>query len=128
MIRILAVAAAFLVMCIIIGISLHSIKKIDNSNQKVKDIEEGKQFAASITQPPQTTSIWEYLKNTTEPVTETIVEETEETLSESDLSQEEQSTEEAETVDATETTTQAPEETTVATSKTSSSGYILHLD
>ena len=122
MVRILAVAAAFLVMCIIIGISLYSIEKIDKANQKVQDIEEGKKFAASIMQTNATTNIWEYLRNTTELQTETETTETEfsETLESGVViegSQEEQIESETE-----------PEQTTMVTTKTSSTGFTLILN
>ena len=127
MVRILAVAAAFLVMCIIIGISLHSIEKIDKANQKGQDIEEGKKYAASIMQTNATTNIWEYLRNTTELQTETETTETEfsETLESGVViegSQEEQIESET-TFSETE-----PEQTTMVTTKTSSTGFTLILN
>lgn len=132
MVRILAVAAAFLVMCIIIGISLHSIEKIDKANQKVQDIEEGQKYAASIMQTNATTNIWEYLRNTTELQTETETTETEfsETLESGVViegSQEEQIESETTFSETTFSETE-PEQTTMVTTKTSSTGFTLILN
>lgn len=128
MVRIIAVAAAFLAMCIIIGISVHSIDKIDKSNQIVKDIEAGKQFASSIVQTEQTTNLWEYLRNTTAPATETTVEESLETQ---ESGAESVNSQEGVIPIITETTfpvNTESEQTTAVTTKSSSTGFILHLD
>lgn len=60
--RIVMIAAAFLVMFFIIGISLHSIQNISNANQKHKDKKEGEAIASIIAQTTATTSIWDYLR------------------------------------------------------------------
>lgn len=126
MVRIIAIAAAFLVMCIIIGISVHSINRIDQSNQEIKDVEAGKQFAASIMNTEATTNIWDYLRNTTAPVTQTTESESlasSETVLETDGTQGEESF----TTENTITETQQ-EQTTAAVTQTSSTGFILQLD
>lgn len=134
MIRIIAVAAAFLVMCIIIGISVYSIDRIDKSNQKVKDIEEGKQFAATIIQTEQTTNIWDYLRNTTTVETEVTELESIETLESAEMPEsddvvvETQEGEEGISSDTTLPETTEPEQTTAVTTQVSSTGYILYLD
>ena len=134
MIRIIAVAAAFLVMCIIIGISVYSIDRIDKSNQKVKDIEEGKQFAATIIQTEQTTNIWDYLRNTTTVETEVTELESIGTLESAEMPEsddvvvETQEGEEGISSDTTLPETTEPEQTTAVTTRVSSTGYILYLD
>lgn len=65
--RIVAIAAAMLVMFGIIGISIYSINHIDEINQKNQEKEQGKNFAATIAQTTATTSVWDYLKSTTAP-------------------------------------------------------------
>ncbi len=74
--RIVAIAAAFAAMFAIIGISIHSINSIDKVNQRKREEEKGKNFAATIAQTTATTNIWEYLRSSTEPLTETLPEET----------------------------------------------------
>lgn len=134
MIRIIAVAAAFLVMCIIIGISVYSIDRIDKSNQKVKDIEEGKQFAATIVQTEQTTNIWDYLRNTTTVETEVTELESIGTLESAEMPEsddvvvETQEGEEGISSDTTLPENTEPEQTTTVTTQVSSTGYILYLD
>ncbi len=68
--RIVAIAAALLVMFGIIGISVYSINHIDEINQKNREKEQGKHFAATIAQTTATTSVWDYLKSTTAPPVE----------------------------------------------------------
>ncbi len=70
MVRIIAIAAALLIMFIIIGLSIHSINTINETNQKRKEKENAKEFAASVAQTTATTSIWDALRSTTtvEPV------------------------------------------------------------
>ncbi len=70
--RIVAIAAAFAAMFAIIGISIHSINSIDKVNQRKREEEQGKNFAATIAQTTAATNIWEYLRSSTEPLTETL--------------------------------------------------------
>ncbi len=70
LIRIVAIAAAFLVMFGIIGIAIYSINNVDTINQKHREEEEGKNIAASIVQTTATTSVWDLLR-ATEETTET---------------------------------------------------------
>ncbi len=65
MIRIVAIAAALLIMFIIIGVSIHSINNVNKINQKHRDEEKGKEIAASFAQTTATTSIWDTLRSTT---------------------------------------------------------------
>ncbi len=62
MIRIVAIAAAFLVMFGIIGIAIYSINSISKTNQKHEEREEGKAIAATIIQTTATTSVWDYIR------------------------------------------------------------------
>lgn len=62
MIRIVAIAAAFLAMFGIIGIAIYSINSIGKTNQKHEDREEGKTIAATILQTTATTSVWDYIR------------------------------------------------------------------
>ncbi len=73
LIRIVAIAAAFLAMFGVIGISIHSINSISSSNQRNQEKKEGEDFAVIVAQTTATTSVWDYLRSketTTEAVTE----------------------------------------------------------
>lgn len=63
MIRIVAIAAAFLVMFAIIGFSIYSINHINELNQRSRDKEQGESFASIIAQTTATTSAWDYIRS-----------------------------------------------------------------
>lgn len=87
MIRIIAIAAAFLVMFVIIGIAMYSINNIDEINQKKREKEDGKNFAATVVQTTATTNVWEYLRASEEAVqTTAAIEFVDETLQPQDES------------------------------------------
>ncbi len=71
MFRLVIITAAFLVMIIIIGVSLHSMKNISTANRKNQDKKEGEHIASIIAQTTATTSIWDYLRDK-ETTTQTV--------------------------------------------------------
>ncbi len=71
MFRLVIITAAFLVMFLIIGVSLHSVKSANTANQINKDKKEGEHIASIIAQTTATTSIWDYLRDK-ETTTQTV--------------------------------------------------------
>ncbi len=81
--RIVWISAAFLVMFLIIGVSLHTINQINRTNKQYREEEEAKSIAATIAAVTENeTTIWEYIRDNTvaeaesEPATQNSVEET----------------------------------------------------
>ncbi len=65
--RIVWVSAAFLVMFLIIGASLHAINQINRTNKEYREEEEAKTIAATIAAVTENeTTIWQYIRNNTE--------------------------------------------------------------
>ncbi len=65
--RIVCICAAFLVMFLIIGASIHAINDINRINKKTREESEAKEFAATIAAATEnTTTIWDYIRDNSE--------------------------------------------------------------
>ncbi len=65
--RIVFICAAFLVMFLIIGASIHAINDINRINKKTREESEAKEFAATIAAATEnTTTIWDYIRDNSE--------------------------------------------------------------
>lgn len=93
MIRIVAIAAAFLIMFGIIGLAIYSINSISKTNKEHEEREEGKLIAATIIQTTATTSVWDYIRASSVEAAATIAVESDVISSYETVSSEENSVE-----------------------------------
>jgi hypothetical protein len=66
--RIIWIAVALLIMILILGFGLHTLNRISDVNRQRREKDAGEEFAAKVVMTTATTSIWDKVRTTTEPL------------------------------------------------------------